>query len=367
MASRCVTWSRSYRCDIVKVGKIVAPTLQARNSPLASSDEQLKLLAASKSCSPFHAKMEQAGLAPLHATGISVFQINVGKLCNQTCRHCHVDAGPDRKEQMAHDTAELCIKALARTGIPTVDITGGAPELNPNFRWLVEQSRALGRHVIDRCNLTVLLVPSQEDLPEFLARHQVEVIASLPYFRPAQTDAQRGEGVFDKSVHALQKLNKFGYGADGSGLILNLVYNPVGAFLPPPQEAMETQFKRELATRYGITFNHLYTITNMPISRFLEFLVESGNFEGYMQRLANAFNPAAAVGVMCRYTLSVGWDGTLYDCDFNQMLDVPVDFGAPRHIRDFDAAQLHTRRIVIGNHCYGCTAGAGSSCGGAMG
>ena len=367
MASRCVTWSKSYRCDIVKVGKIVAPTLQARNSPLASSDEQLKLLTATKSCPPFHAKMEQAGLAPLHATGISVFQINVGKLCNQTCRHCHVDAGPDRKEQMARDTAELCIKALATTGIPTVDITGGAPELNPNFRWLVEQSRALGRHVIDRCNLTVLLMPSQEDLPEFLARHQVEVIASLPYFRPAQTDAQRGEGVFDKSVHALQKLNKFGYGADGSGLILNLVYNPVGAFLPPPQEAMETQFKRELATRYGITFNHLYTITNMPISRFLEFLVESGNYEGYMQRLANAFNPAAAAGVMCRYTLSVGWDGTLYDCDFNQMLELPLDFGAPRHIRDFDAAQLHTRRIVIGNHCYGCTAGAGSSCGGAMG
>ena len=345
----------------------MAPTLQARNSPLASSAEQLMLLAATQSCLPFHAKMEQAGLAPLHATGISVFQINVGKLCNQTCRHCHVDAGPDRKEHMTRDTAELCLKALATTDIPTVDITGGAPELNANFRWLVEQSRALGRHVIDRCNLTVLLVPSQEDLPEFLARHQVEVIASLPYFRTAQTDAQRGEGVFDKSVHTLQKLNKLGYGADGSGLILNLVYNPVGAYLPPTQAAMEAQFKRELATRYGITFNHLYTITNMPISRFLDFLVESGNFEGYMQRLANAFTPAAAAGVMCRYTLSVGWDGTLYDCDFNQMLDLPVDFGAPRHIRDFDPAQLDTRRILIGNHCYGCTAGAGSSCGGAIG
>ena len=341
-------------------------TLQARSSLLASSDEQLKLLTATRSCPPFHITMEQAGLAPLHATGVSVFQINVGKLCNQICRHCHVDAGPDRQEQMLRDTAELCIKALASTGIPTVDITGGAPELNANFRWLVEQSHALGRHVIDRCNLTVLLVPSQKDLPEFLARHHVEVIASLPYFRPAQTDAQRGEGVFDKSIHALQRLNTLGYGVPGSGLILNLVYNPVGAFLPPTQEAIEAQFRRELATQYGITFNHLYTITNMPISRFLQFLVESGNYEGYMQRLANAFNPAAAAGVMCRYTLSVGWDGTLYDCDFNQMLELPLDFGVPRHIRDFDLAQLHTRRIVIGNHCYGCTAGAGSSCGGAM-
>src|SRR5437868_3250612 len=235
-------------------------TLLARHNLLASSKRQLEVLADTHACPPFEERMTAIGLGPLHATGISVFQINVGKLCNQTCRHCHVDAGPDRKEQMAHDTAELCIKALARTGIPTVDITGGAPELNPNFRWLVEQSRALGRHVIDRCNLTVLLMPSQEDLPEFLARHQVEVIASLPYFRPAQTDAQRGEGVFDKSVHALQELNKVGYGADGSGLILNLVYNPVGAFLPPTQEAMETQFKRELATRHGITSNHLYTI-----------------------------------------------------------------------------------------------------------
>src|SRR5213593_3421499 len=241
-------------------------SLLARNNPLASTDEQNRILARTGACPQFEKRMGQSGLNPLHATGITVFQINVGKLCNQTCRHCHVDAGPDRKEQMARDTAKLCIKALASTGIATVDITGGAPELNPNFRWLVEQSRALGRHVIDRCNLTVLLVPSQEDLPEFLARHQVEVIASLPYFRPVQTDAQRGEGVFDKSVHALQKLNKLGYGVDGSGLILNLVYNPVGAFLPPTQEAMETQFKRELATGYGITFNHLYTITNMPIS-----------------------------------------------------------------------------------------------------
>jgi radical SAM/Cys-rich protein len=219
---------------------------------------------------------------------------------------------------------------------------------------------------MDRCNLSVLLLPSQADLVEFLARHRVEVIASLPFFRAAQTDAQRGDGVFDKSVQALQLLNRLGYGREGSGLTLNLVYNPVGAFLPPKQEAIEAQFRRELHHAHGITFNHLYTITNMPISRFLEFLVESGNYDGYMERLANAFNPSAAAGVMCHYTLSVGWDGTLYDCDFNQMLELPVDHGGPRHIRDFDPAQLHRRRIVTGNHCYGCTAGTGSSCGGAV-
>jgi len=341
-------------------------SLLARNNPLASTAEQLSILASTEACSPFEERMGQAGLDPLYATGITVFQINVGKLCNQTCRHCHVDAGPDRLEIMSRETAELCIQTLAKTDIPTVDITGGAPELNPNFRWLVEQARGLGRHVMDRCNLSVLLLPSQADLAEFFANHQAEVVASLPYFRPSQTDAQRGDGVFEKSIRALQILNRLGYGVEGSGLILNLVHNPVGAFLPPKQEAIEAQFRRELARHHSVVFNHLYTITNMPISRFLEFLVESGNYEGYMERLANAFNPAAAAGVMCRYTISIGWDGTLYDCDFNQMLDLSVSHGAPRHIRDFDPAQLHTRRIVTGNHCYGCTAGAGSSCGGTV-
>ena len=341
-------------------------SLLARHNPLASAEQQLCILANSTACPPFEQRMAQDGLHPLHATGITVFQINVGKLCNQTCRHCHVDAGPDRRESMSRETAELCMTMLAKTDIPTVDITGGAPELNPNFRWLIEQATRLKRHVMDRCNLSVLLLPSQADLAEFLAAHRVEVIASLPYFRAAQTDAQRGDGVFDKSVEALQLLNRLGYGREGSDLLLNLVYNPVGAFLPPRQEAVEAQFRRELQRAHGITFNHLYTITNMPISRFLEFLVDSGNYEGYMERLANAFNPASAAGVMCRYTLSVGWDGTLYDCDFNQMLDLPVDHGAPRHIRDFDPALLHRRRIVTGNHCYGCTAGSGSSCGGAV-
>jgi radical SAM/Cys-rich protein len=324
------------------------------------------MLAHTTACEPFETSLCRAGLFPLTPTGITVLQLNVGKLCNQTCRHCHVDAGPDRTERMTRETAELCIAALAKTDIPTVDITGGAPELNPNFRWLVAQARALGRHVMDRCNLSVLLIPSQADLAEFLAAHQVEIIASLPSYRASQTDAQRGEGVFQKSLEGLRLLNQLGYGRPDSGLALNLVYNPVGSFLPPKQEAIEAQFRKELRRLHGIEFTHLYTITNMPISRFLEYLIESGNYEAYMERLANAFNPAAAAGVMCRYTLSVGWDGTLYDCDFNQMLDLPLEAGAPSQIKDFDFAKLQTRRIITRNHCYGCTAGPGSSCGGAV-
>jgi radical SAM/Cys-rich protein len=344
----------------------MALTLLGRSNPLASAAQQLRILEQPPTLSPFDLRLSQAGLFPLHATGITVFQINVGKLCNQTCRHCHVDAGPDRPETMSSETAEHCVRALAKTDIPIMDITGGAPELNPNFRWLVEQARLLNRHVMDRCNLTVLLLPSQQNLARFLAAHHVEVVASLPYYRASQTDAQRGDGVFDKSIEGIRILNRLGYGQDGSGLALNLVYNPIGAFLPPRQEAIEAQFKKELRASHGIEFNRLYTITNMPISRFLEFLIESGNYDQYMTRLANAFNPAAAAGVMCRHTLSVGWDGKLYDCDFNQMLELPVDHGAPSHIRDFDPAQLHHRRIVTRNHCYGCTAGPGSSCGGTV-
>ena len=343
----------------------MALTLLGRSNPIASSAAQLRLLDQSIVSPPFDLRLTQSGLFPLHATGITIFQINVGKLCNQTCRHCHVDAGPDRVEIMSRKTAEQCIAALASTDIPTIDITGGAPELNPNFRWLVKQARDLGRHVMDRCNLSVLLLPSQADLAEFLASHGVEIIASLPSYRAGQTDAQRGDGIFEKSIEALRLLNRFGYGRPDSGLLLNLVYNPVGAFLPPKQEATEAQFKKQLRALYGIEFNRLYTITNMPISRFLEFLIESGNYDQYMTRLANAFNPAAAAGVMCRSTLSVGWDGKLYDCDFNQMLDLPIDHGAPSHIRDFDPIQLHHRQIVTRNHCYGCTAGSGSSCSGA--
>ena len=266
---------------------------------------------------------------------------------------------------MSRETAELCMRALERTSIPTVDITGGAPELNPNFRWLVERSRELGRRVIDRSNLTVLLLNSQAELAEFLAAHEVEIVASLPYFQEQQTDAQRGAGVFEKSIEALRQLNALGYGAAESGLRLNLVYNPAGAFLPPAQHAIEADFRRELQRRYGVTFNSLYALTNVPIGRFREFLEASGNYERYMAKLAGAYNPSAAAAVMCRNTLSVGWDGTLYDCDFNQMLGMTLDHGAPAHIRDFSVEMLDRRRIVTGQHCYACTAGAGSSCTGA--
>ncbi|HET6267019.1 MAG TPA: arsenosugar biosynthesis radical SAM (seleno)protein ArsS [Acidobacteriota bacterium] len=339
-------------------------SLLRRGSPLAAASEQLRILRETSSVPEFQDKLAAHGCGQLSADKIEIFQINVGKLCNQTCHHCHVDAGPDRGEIMDRATAEICMEALAKTDIPKVDITGGAPELNANFRWLVERSRALDRHVMDRCNLTVLGVRGQEDLPEFLASQRVEVICSLPYFQARETDRQRGIGVFDRSVDALRKLNAVGYGQPDTGLILNLVHNPVGAFLPASQKSIEADFKRHLARNFGIVFNQLYCITNMPISRFLEFLLESGNYQRYMERLAQAFNPAAVAGLMCRNTISIGWDGTLYDCDFNQMLDLPVGSSAPHHISQFDLNALNFRRIVTARHCYGCTAGAGSSCGG---
>ena len=314
---------------------------------------------------PFDSRLAQAGVGPLVAGGIDVVQINVGKLCNQTCKHCHVDAGPDRtRENMSRETFELCLDAIKRIGRPDVDLTGGAPELNPSFRWFVEQVRRLGCKVIDRCNLTVLVMRSQNGLAAFLARHSVQIVASLPYFLGSRTDAQRGDGVFDKSILGLRKLNELGYGRPGSGLELNLVYNPTGAFLPPDQDAIEADFRRELSTRHQVEFNSLYTITNMPIGRYRDYLVRSGNHRRYMEQLVNAFNPAAAMGVMCRSMISVGWDGRLYDCDFNQMLELELGFGAPQHIRDFDPERLAARQIVSGQHCYGCTAGSGSSCGG---
>jgi radical SAM/Cys-rich protein len=319
----------------------------------------------SASVRPFDERLRASNLFPLSATGVSVFQINLGRLCNQSCRHCHVEAGPDRAEIMTTETAELCAQALAQTSIPIVDITGGAPELNPSFRWLVERVRVLGRQVTVRSNLTVLLLPSQADLARFLADHEVEIVASLPYFLERPTDAQRGTGVFGKSIHALRMLNELGYAAAGGGLRLHLTYNPGGAFLPPAQHAIEADFRRELHRRYAVSFNSLYTFVNMPIGRFREFLLTSGNYGRYMRRLEEAYNPAAAAGVMCRYTLSVGWDGALYDCDFNQMLGLTTDHGTPSHLAEFCLEKLEKRRIVTGLHCYGCTAGAGSGCRGA--
>ena len=338
-------------------------SLQHRRSPLASGARQLEVLRELTIACDFDQAVADAGLAPLTAGPIEIFQINVGKLCNQTCRHCHVDAGPDRREVMSRETMEQCLAALARTTIPTVDITGGAPELNPHFRFLVEEVRKLGRHVMDRCNLTILDTAAHRDLPEFFAEHQVEVVCSLPHFRALNTDRQRGEGVFDKSIRALRRLNAIGYGDGRSGLRLVLVTNPAGAFLPGGQASLEREWKREMAERHGVRFDALYTITNMPISRYLEWLAETGNLERYMAKLVTAFNPAAALGVMCRNTLSVGWDGQLYDCDFNQMLEMPVR-GPVSHIRDFDPRRLQGRAIVTERHCFGCTAGGGSSCGG---
>jgi radical SAM/Cys-rich protein len=331
---------------------------------LSRAEKQLETLAVNGT-PRFEDVLGRHELGPLETADIEVLQVNVGKLCNQTCAHCHVDAGPDRQEIMTRETAEQVIELLRRHEIPTLDITGGAPELNPSFRYLVEEAHALGRHVIDRCNLTVLLVSSQADLAEFLARHRVEVIASLPSFRRSGTDRQRGDGVFDKSIRALQRLNDLGYG-QGNGLRLGLVHNPVGAFLPGNQTSLERDYKRELASRFGIRFDSLFTITNMPISRFLEFLDRSGNLERYMDLLVQAFNPRAAESVMCRSYISVGWDGQLYDCDFNQMLEMPVGFGAPRTIADLLESGELRRRVRTDRHCFGCTAGAGSSCAGAV-
>ncbi|MBL8859479.1 MAG: arsenosugar biosynthesis radical SAM protein ArsS [Planctomycetes bacterium] len=344
-------------------------TLVEQRSVLASGPEQLARLERVAIRDPlagdFDAHVAAAGEGTLRAGRIEIFQINVGKVCNQTCSHCHVDAGPTRTESMSRATAELALRVLAQTSIPTVDITGGAPEINPNFRYLVEESRRLGRHVMDRCNLTILSTAPGQDLPEFFAAHQVEVVCSLPHYRELNTDAQRGQGVFARSIEGLKRLNALGYGREGSGLKLVLVTNPVGAFLPSSSRtAALAEWKAALRRSHGIEFNELYTITNMPISRYLEWLERTDNLEAYMQRLVSAFNPAAARGVMCRNTLSVGYDGRLYDCDFNQMLEIETGFGAPRHLRDFRLDELEARRIVTGRHCFGCTAGAGSSCGG---
>ena len=302
----------------------------------------------------------------LRASAVEVLQINVGKLCNQACKHCHVDAGPLRTEIMTSETVEQVLDAIRKFEISTIDITGGAPEMNPSFRYLVRESRSLGCHVIVRHNLTVMFEPGQEDLPQFFREHEIEVISSLPYFLEQQTDAQRGRGVFKKSIEALHRLNAVGYGIENSGFILNLVYNPVGAFLPPPQESIEADFKRELMNRYGILFNHLFTITNMPIKRFLDYLRRSGNEERYRRKLTEAFNPATVAGLMCRTLVSVDWTGRLYDCDFNQMLELGVAPDMPQRIAHFNPGKLARRRIMTGSHCFGCTAGAGSSCGGAV-
>jgi len=309
----------------------------------------------------FSGRLEGGALPPL---SLHTLQVNLGKMCNQTCKHCHVDAGPTRKEIMSRATMDECLRALDLHPFEVVDLTGGAPEMNPDFRWFVEQIRARGRQVISRCNLTIIEAHAKyADLPEWYAHHQVEVVSSLPSFSAGQTDRQRGNGVFAKSISALKKLNAAGYGVQ-PGLTLHLVYNPNGAFLPGDQQELEAQFKEKLREEFGIEFNHLYTITNMPISRFLDYLIDSKNLNGYMKRLNDNFNPSALQTVMCRSMISVSWDGRIYDCDFNQMLELPV--ASKSTMADFNAEKLLGRKIVVGPHCYGCTAGSGSSCGGSL-
>jgi len=342
-------------------------TLHANGSALADPGIQLGILSdeTEKSLPSFEQRLEDMGLYPLKPSGVDILQVNVGYMCNQTCKHCHVDAGPDRKEIMTRETMEHCLDALKNSTIQTVDLTGGAPEMNPHFRWFVDQIVSLGRHVMVRCNLTILMVNAKyRELPAYYRDRGVEIVSSLPYYSASHTDRQRGDGVFDRSIEALKSLNEVGYGDQQTGLKLNLVYNPNGAFLPASQAQLERDFKRQLLEKHGIIFNQLFCITNMPISRFLEFLIVSGNYEAYMEKLVNAFNPSAAFGVMCRNLISVGWDGYIYDCDFNQMLDLKVNILGSAHIRDFNLQALKDREIVVNRHCFGCTAGAGSSCGG---
>jgi radical SAM/Cys-rich protein len=316
----------------------------------------------------FDTTLDRYGWQSLTPAQLDIFQINLGKLCNMSCRHCHVDAGPDRKESMDRETIEACLQALDRTTAHTVDLTGGAPELNPHFRYLVDQCVTRGKHVIDRCNLTVLLLPTMTDLPAWFADRGVEVVCSLPHYRQRNTDAQRGDGTFEQSIAALKRLNAVGYGQGSPHRVLTLVSNPVGAFLAADQQQLEREWKSGLLKNHGITFDRLITLNNMPIARYLEWLEQSGNLQAYMERLVNAFNPATISGLMCRSTLSVSWDGRLFDCDFNQMLDLELRYpqGDRPHIRNFDPDLWFQRQIVTGRHCFGCTAGAGSSCGGSL-
>ena len=349
-------------------------SLHQRRSPLSDPLEQRALLAQVNlehlpQQGDFAQRVKTAGCATLQPRGIEIFQLNLGKLCNMTCRHCHVDAGPDRtQENMSRDTIDACLAVLDQTQAHTVDITGGAPELNPHFRYLVDQCVQRGKQVIDRCNLTVLLLPPLADLPQWLAERGVEIVCSLPHYRAFNTDKQRGDGTFAQSIEALKRLNAVGYGQGNPQRRLTLVTNPVGAILAGNQGRAEQEWKNALWKQYQIQFDRLIALNNMPISRFLEWLAESGNLAAYLEQLVNAFNPATIAGVMCRHTLSIRWDGFIYDCDFNQMLDLKAQYanGDSLHIQDFRPDQVHLRSIQTDRHCFGCTAGSGSSCGGAI-
>ncbi|PTX44696.1 radical SAM/Cys-rich protein [Christiangramia gaetbulicola] len=346
-------------------------SLKARKDDLSSPYNQLEFLGngifKKGELPTFKEKISETGNFPLKPKKLEILQLNLGYMCNQVCSHCHVDAGPDRKEIMTVETMKQCLEVIKTTGAHTLDLTGGAPEMNPNFRWFVEEaSRAGIKDFIVRSNLTIILANKKyHDLPEFFKKHNVHVVSSLPFYKREKTDKQRGSGVFDKSIKALHMLNDVGYAQEGTGLKLDLVYNPSGAFLPTNQQAMEKDFKVALKEDFNIDFDNLFSITNLPISRFLEYLIASENYEDYMYALVDAYNPAAVENVMCTNTISISWDGWLYDCDFNQMLDLKVN-SKVKHISEYNEDLLNDREIIISQHCYGCTAGAGSSCQGSV-
>ncbi|MBL4663708.1 MAG: arsenosugar biosynthesis radical SAM protein ArsS [Flavobacteriaceae bacterium] len=346
-------------------------SLHKRESDLAQSNRQLEILSngifKTGELPTFSQKIKETNQFPLRPKKLEVLQINVGYMCNQVCEHCHVDAGPDRKEIMTVETMKQCLEVIRNTEATTLDLTGGAPEMNPNFRWFVEEASKVGiKDFIVRSNLTIIRANKKyHDLPQFFKKHNVHVVSSMPHWTRGKTDKQRGDGVFDASIKALQELNAVGYGLPNSELKLDLVYNPSGAFLPGDQMSMEKDFKKALKNDFGIQFHNLFAITNLPISRFLDYLIASENYEDYMYSLVEAYNPAAVKNVMCTNTISVSWDGWLYDCDFDQMLDLKVA-SKVQHIKDNNEDLLNNRNIIISQHCYGCTAGAGSSCQGAV-
>lgn len=350
---------------------LLSKSLSARKNDLSQPANQLKYLSNGifqKGGLPtFNEKLSKTYQFPLKAKTPEILQINLGYMCNQVCSHCHVDAGPDRKEIMTMETMTQCLEVIKNTSAHTLDLTGGAPEMNPHFRWFVAEAAKAGiKDFIVRSNLTIILANKKyHDLPEFFRQYNIHVVSSLPFYKREKTDKQRGSGVFEKSIKALQMLNAVGYGKEGSGLKLDLVYNPSGAFLPGDQGALEQDFKLALQEDHNISFNNLLAITNLPISRFLEYLIASENYEDYMYALVEAYNPLAVENVMCINTISVSWDGWLYDCDFNQMLDLKVN-SRVRHISEYQEDLLAGRDIITSQHCYGCTAGAGSSCQGAV-
>jgi len=346
-------------------------SLLARNNDLANTKRQLEILSngffANGELPTFANKIKETNQFPLRPKTLEILQINVGYMCNQVCAHCHVDAGPDRKEIMTRETMTDCLDVIKKTGAHTLDLTGGAPEMNPNFRWFVEEAAKVGiKDFIVRSNLTIIRANKKYyDLPKFFKKHNIHIVSSMPHWTRGKTDKQRGDGVFDKSIKALQELNAEGYGMPDSNLRLDLVYNPSGAFLPGDQNALENDFKKALKEDFEINFHNLFAITNLPISRFLDYLIASENYEDYMYSLVEAYNPAAVENVMCTNTLSVSWDGWLYDCDFNQMLNLKVN-SKVKHISEYNEELLQKRNIIINQHCYGCTAGAGSSCQGVV-